>query len=120
MSQRKPDRAVQVTLVVISLVVVAVLLGLLMYFLLSAAVVAEEQLSRALVRLAWFILALLALTLLMLFWVVMREVVRATRRPDRRRTPYVNVWAEAGRRFQPPDADDQADDNAPGQDRPAD
>ena len=62
---------------------------------------AEDVLVRRFVgRLAWFSLALLGLTAVLLFWSLVR--LFRSRVPPRRgriRTPYVNAWELAGKRF---------------------
>ena len=89
----------------------AVLIGLTTR---AAAAVDDAQAQRLLARLAWVSVALLALTLIVLLWMVMRFVRRRFRPPGRSCTPYVDAWALAGQRFKleenPLDEDDDEDD----------
>jgi membrane protein implicated in regulation of membrane protease activity len=63
-------------------------------------------------RLASVSAGLLALCGVMLAWVVVRYArYRLRRRHERSQTPYVDAWAEAGRRITLPDGEDEdADD----------
>ena len=66
-------------------------------------------------RIAWLSLLLLCIEALLLFWVVIRHAREGlSRTMPRERTQYVDIWAEAGQRFQlqedAPDEDDEQDD----------
>jgi len=64
------------------------------------ASLSQGETRSAVVRLAWLATALLALCLLMLTWVIARYArERLHIERERTKTPYVDAWAEAGRRL---------------------
>ena len=115
MTDRTRNQSVSLAILIISLVVLVSGLGVLTLLTARAAGGAEDVLVRRFVgRLAWFSLALLGLTAVLLFWSVVR--LFRSRVPPRRgriRTPYVNAWELAGKRFkleEHPDQDPEGQD----------
>ena len=93
-------RVVRFVVVAGGLCAMAVCLGVLLMLVLRQAQAVEGDARHYLVRLAWVCLVMLLLTLLILLWVAGRfvlDLMRAQRPPEP--TPYVDAWAEAGRRF---------------------
>jgi len=74
----------------------------------AAAVASDPAAKRALVRLAWLALAMLALDVLVSFWLVVRILFSRSRHQHvGGSTPYVDAWSAAGRRFQLDDTDEE-------------
>jgi len=75
-------------------------LGVLTILTLRAAAAMEDPLRGRLVRLAWLSLALTALAIVMLAGLVVHFFRRRLFPPSPHApTPYVDAWAEAGRRY---------------------
>jgi membrane protein implicated in regulation of membrane protease activity len=92
----------------------ALMVGLIVLVVLiaRAAVGAQAPVRHAMLRLAWFAVALLGVTAVLLVWVLIRYVRERFQAPSRRgRTDYVDAWREAGRRFRL-DSDEQEEDDA--------
>lgn len=69
----------------------------------GAAAAANAKTAGLMVRLAWVSAAMLALTVVLLFWLVIHRI-RGRFRPIRQeRTLYVDAWALAGQRAKPID-----------------
>jgi len=101
--EMRPDRpgAGRFTFLLVLLVVIAAAMGALTFITLRAAVGADEKTRSALVRLAWFSFALLGLTLVALFWAVVRQSLLIRRQEQATGSmEYVDVWAEAGKRIE--------------------
>ena len=104
MTHPNTSRALNSILLVVLLGAMAAALAALTIVTARAAAAAEDpDLQRVVARLAWLTLVLLAVTLLLLLWAVMRLVRSRLPRPRRSApTPYVDAWALAGRRFKLP------------------
>ena len=89
-------------ILIAALFVISIGLGALTFLTIQAADVTDDVAVRKLLaELAWVAVALLGLTLVVLMWSVMRFVrSRITVSRTHTRTPYVDAWAEAGRRYQ--------------------
>lgn len=59
-----------------------------------------------LARLAWVSAALMAVTLLVLFWVVIHFILGRAKQVSHHRTQYVDAWRLAGQRVKPIDDDE--------------
>ncbi|MFP4354725.1 MAG: hypothetical protein ACLFUJ_06330 [Phycisphaerae bacterium] len=70
-------------------------------------------------RIAWLSLLLLCIEAMLLFWVVIRHAREGlSRTAPRQRTQYVDIWAEAGQRFQlQEDEEDEEDEQSDPPDR---
>ena len=93
-----------------------VLLGLLLRDAADADAAGRTQQAQA--RLAWVCLAMLAGTLVVLVWTVLRYIRFRTVRPPRPRpTPHVDAWALAGQRLRLEDAPplEEEDQERPGE-----
>jgi len=107
-------RTVSMVVTVIGLVVIAAVLTWLVVVTTRQAQHSDERTREGLVRLAYVSLVLLGMTLVLLGWVVVRHLItRGGRKADRRPTPYVNAWEEAGRRFQLDESDLPEDQEPP-------
>jgi membrane protein implicated in regulation of membrane protease activity len=98
--------------VILALLVVLCLgQGLAMVWLLRVAWQTQTPVGQSLTQVAWLLLILLCLTLLILFWMVVRRWREGILNSSQaRKTDYVDVWSEAGRRVQPErDAPGQGD-----------
>jgi membrane protein implicated in regulation of membrane protease activity len=98
--------------VVLALLVVLCLgQALAMGWLLRVAWRSDGPVGQSLTQIAWLLLILLSLTLLILFWMVARRWREGIlNSPAVRKTEYVDVWSEAGRRVQAEeDAGEQSD-----------
>lgn len=77
----------------------------------AAAGVSDPAVKKLLARLAWLALAMLALDVVVSFWLVVRVLSARSRRLHiGGSTPYVDAWSTAGKRFQLDDSDGQDDD----------
>jgi len=100
--QRRPDWTRFLTLL-LALGVMAAILGTLLGVVLSGAQQAPEKQKAGLVRLAVVCVAMLGLTLIVMFWLVLRFVgSRIVKPPEQTRTEHVDAWRLAGQRMQPP------------------
>lgn len=111
-------RRINFAVLVIGLTALAGMLGTLLAILTQAAGTTGDPHTRAfLARLAWACAAVLALTLVLLAWVLARYVAyRIGPGRKARRTKYVDAWALAGKRLKPPpedEDDDQEGDSSP-------
>lgn len=97
---------------IIFLVGMAVGLGVLLSLALHGAIGADEPTKKLLARLAWISVALLGLTLLMLFWLVAHYLTNKFRTQGHPPTEYVDAWRLAGQRAraEPQDEDEIEDD----------
>ncbi len=117
-------RRIEFAVMVITLMVMATGLGCLMFI--TAGHAADEPDSdtrKMLARLAWMSLALLALVVVVLAWLVIRHAALRLRERKTKPapTPYVNSWALAGKRIQiPPDAPETLADLGIGEDDDSD
>jgi len=107
------DRAQTISFAVRIAVLMTVTVGLATQTFMSAEAtgrIADEPARKLLARIGWLSVAMLGLTLVLLFWTVVRYFRR--RLPPgvgHQRTPYVDAWSLAGKRFQ---LDDSEDDQA--------
>lgn len=87
---------------------------------LPAAILAASEVSRtSALRLssAWMALLMTSLVGLVVLLAVMRQVRRPLRERKRKRpTPFIDAWAEAGRRMQAPGSPDSPGGDADGRD----
>lgn len=97
--------------VVLSLLVVQALgQGVAMALVFRLAWQGQEGAGGALAQIAWLLLILLCLTLLILFWMVARRWREGILDgPEARKTAYVDLWSEAGRRMELQEDDDWED-----------
>ncbi|MHC4981685.1 MAG: hypothetical protein ACYTF6_00765 [Planctomycetota bacterium] len=110
MKQLETTRSLNFTLTTMGLIVIGVALTAMFIVTTRDALNSSGETRRYLSRLAWLSAALLALCLLMLVWVLARRAKhRISRRKTRSQTPYVDAWAEAGKRLKLRDADKQQD-----------
>jgi len=117
----KQARRASFLVMVIWLAALCVGLGVLLALLLRDAADADAagRTQQAQARLAWVCLAMLAGTLVVLAWTVLRYIRFRTARPTRRRpTPHVDAWALAGQRLRLEDAPplEEEDQEQPGED----
>ena len=108
-------RSVNFTLTAMGLVAVAGAMAAMLIATTRGAAGFTGHTRSYLFRLAWLSAALLAICLLMLAWVVVRHArQRITRRTPRSETPYVDAWAEAGKRLKLKDEEkDEPDEDGP-------
>lgn len=111
----KKIRTANFVLTVVSLVLLIVGLLALVLLAANAARGADANTRKFLVRMAWVATALMGLALIMLVWVILRRL-RSRFEPSGRHapTPYVDAWAEAGKRIQ---VETEEDDDQPEEDR---
>jgi len=112
MTERIKSNSISLGILILSLTVLACALGILTLLTARAANATDDiEVRRFVGRLAWFSLALLGFTIVLLFWSVVRGFrSRIHQRRGRARTPYVDAWALAGKRFkleEHPDEDPQ-------------
>jgi hypothetical protein len=103
-------RAVNFALTVTALVFGAGSFAALMLITLRFADPADGPQQTYLLRMAQISAVLLALCLILLAWTLLRHL-RLPNRAERTQTPYVDAWAEAGRRFRFDEEDDLDVDN---------
>ena len=115
MKRRTTSRAINFTILTVSLVAIAVVLvGMLFVTAAAAAHASDHRTKRLILTLAWTSFAALGGTVLLLMWVVIRWIrYRLQPEEPREPTPVVDAWAEAGERYQL-DEDDQ-DEGGEGQ-----
>ncbi|MGC9455153.1 MAG: hypothetical protein ACP5HU_09850 [Phycisphaerae bacterium] len=116
MEVRRPSAARTISFAILfaSLIIAAgMLVALLVTMLDRAEATDDPELRRILVRVAWATLVMLAVDMLVLLWGAMRFMSRVLGAPPPRRppTPYIDAWAEAGRRLklEEQDEDDEED-----------
>ena len=81
----------------------------------SAAAELGKPAGRHLGHLAWLAVVLLGFDMLMIFWLAIRAMgARGRYHRLHHRTPYVDVWAEAGQRFR---LDEESQDDGPDDDK---
>jgi len=112
-----PTHRVQtVSLTILAVVLVAIAAGLAGLVALSigaAGATGDAEARRLFIWMAGLSVALLGLTLVVLFWTAARWVRSRLRRPGTHGpTPYVDAWALAGKRFTLPEeeAEDDGED----------
>jgi hypothetical protein len=115
MEMKRPSAARTVSFAVLftSLLVAAGMLGALLAIALRQAQSADDPaVRRLLLVVAWTSLVLLALDMVLLLWGAARLLSRRYAWPQRRHppTPHVDAWAEAGRRLQVDDQEDEEQD----------
>ena len=102
------------------LALLAAALGAMLFLMLRQAGQTHDAEQRYFVRMAWLCLFMLCLTLLLAFWLLMRLFATWVPSGGHPPTPYVDAWAEAGRRMKAPaDADESGaggDDDEEGPD----
>lgn len=98
---KKAARVVNLIVTVGLLVILAVGLGVIA--VLSAQVAGHQATPTDRHLLGWLsavALTLLAMVLVLLFWVVVRHVrARLNAGDEKKPTPYIDAWAESGKRF---------------------
>ena len=73
----------------------------------------EYQAKKLLTRLAWVSIAMLGLTVVMIFWVVIRFLTqRFAPSTQHQHTPYVDAWKLAGQRVKPEEEDEQSGEDS--------
>jgi len=109
MNRRTTSRAINFTILTVSLMAIAVVLAAMLYVTVTFASQAPDRRTKRLVlTLAWTSLAALGGTLLLLMWVVIRWIrCRLRSEAPRKPTPVVDAWAEAGERFQLEEDDEE-------------
>ncbi len=101
------DRTISFIVIAVFLVVCAITLGLLIAMVAANIGDADGKAKQLLGRFAWICTVMLGVTVVFLFWHVMRFFrFRMNSGEKFSPTPYVNAWAEAGRRMQAPPEDD--------------
>jgi len=117
MNRRTTSRAINFTILTVSLLAIAVVLAAILYVTITTAIQAPDRRTKRLVlTLAWTSLAALGGTLVLLLWVVIRWI-RCRLQPEAPHgpTPVVDAWAEAGERFQlEEDDEDEGDERDEG------
>jgi len=101
-----------VSSVIVTLLLVAMTAGLLYVFLKAAdaAAGADEKTRADLGRLAWLGMALLGVSAVLLFGSLARTLRFCLRKQaPSKPTPYVDAWAEAGRRIKLPDDEEESE-----------
>lgn len=76
-------------------------MGIMFGLTLHGAQGATDEVKKLLRLLAWMSVAMLGLTLLMLFWLVVRFMMRRIRPQGHGPTEYVDAWSLAGKRVKP-------------------
>jgi uncharacterized protein involved in cysteine biosynthesis len=100
------SRRASFAILVIALVTFLALVAGVLYWVLKSAAEAEPALRDYLMKMAALATAVLVLTVLILFAVVIRHIASRITSPTEKPTAgtYENAWAEAGRRLKPEDA----------------
>ena len=112
MEVRRHSTARIVSSVIVTLLLAAMAAGLLYVFLKAAdaAAGADERTRADLGRLAWLGMALLSISAVLLFGSLVRTLRFCLRKQaPREPTPYVDAWAEAGRRIKLPDDEEESE-----------
>ncbi len=104
----KRVRTVNFVVLLVMLGILTVGLGSLTYLATGAAPMAEsDNMQKLLARLGWVSLSMLCITLLLLFWTVIRFYRhRFPSSHAASETPYVDAWSLAGERFKLEEEDD--------------
>lgn len=110
--RRQAVRAVNFMLTVVGLLVIAGAMGVMIAIAARAAPDSAPEAREYFYRLAWIAAAMLGLALVMLTWTVSRYLRRRSRESRHEPTPYVDAWAEAGRRARVDDEDEDDPDEA--------
>jgi len=99
-------RRASFAMVVIGLVACAAMVGGVLYWSLKAAATAETEVRNYLTRIAALATAVLILSVVILFAVIVRYVALRLSSPEGPRAPdaYEDAWTEAGRRLKAEDA----------------
>lgn len=109
-------RKASAVVVTVLLAFMTAALGYMVHVVAAQAGQADPKTHSALARLAWLTLLLLGVSAVLLVWSAARTlrlfVARRERHPP---TPYVDAWAEAGRRMKVDDEEDN-EDEPPGPD----
>lgn len=107
----KPSRWAGLGIGVIYLVGIAVGLGILLSLMMHGPDLtdnpAQKLVQKMLARMAWICVAMLGLTLLMLFWLVAHALTQRLRGPRHAPTEYVDAWRLAGERAKPEEEDEE-------------
>jgi len=112
------DRSQVISFAIRAAVLLAVAIGLAAQTFMAAEAagqMTDEPARKLLAKIAWLSVAMLGLTLLLLFWTVARFFRR--RLPGglaHHRTPYVDAWALAGKRFQLDDSESESEEGEDG------
>jgi len=97
---RKTKSLVHFILPAASMVLLIAALAVSLMYVLKAADLADTEVKGYFLNVAWILLALMLLAVLMLIWLAIRFVGNYLRLQKRgEKTPYVDAWAEAGKRF---------------------
>ncbi len=103
------SQALQRIVLIACLAALAAMLGAMLYLMLHRAGQTHDAEQRYFVRMAWLCLFMLCLTLLFIFWLLMRLLAAWLRSGGHPPTPYVDAWSEAGRRMKAPVDEDESD-----------
>ena len=110
-------RTMRVVYAVVPLAVPAVMAGGLVVLIhmtnQAAAAAADQHVRKILTRVAWIELALLGMTMILLFGGAIRLFRFLLPRKNRTETPYVDAWAVAGERFELPTDTSDLDEDFP-------
>ena len=110
MKQTRTSRSISFMFTAMGLLAVAGAMAASLVITSRAAARSEGEARHNLLLLAWLSAALLTLCLLMLTWAVVRHAkYRMQQKTTRSETPYVDAWAEAGKRLKLEDEDQQAE-----------
>ncbi len=103
--------AVSFAIVVVTLIAICAGLAVMIVITTRGAKEAEGAMEHYFYRMAWLSLALLALSIVVLVWVVIHHVSgRLGRKSSRPPTQHVDAWALAGKRFKLEEDSDQQDE----------
>ncbi len=108
------ERTISFVVITVFLIGCAITLGLLIAMIAANIGDADGKTKHLLGRFAWICTVMLGVTLVFLFWHVMRFLrFRMSGGEKFSPTPYVNAWSEAGRRMQvPPEDDEEHEDDS--------
>lgn len=102
LTDRQQGRSSSFAITLVFLVGMAVGLAILLGMILHGVAGAEGASRKLLSRLAWISMAMLGLTLVMLFWIVAHYLMGRFRPQGHQPTEYVDAWKLAGQRVKPP------------------
>lgn len=109
-----PTRGVSTILVACVLILLAG--GLVAQIVLASSAASDTDdlaVKKTLARLAWLALVMLAINVVISFWLVLRVLFARNRRVHiGGSTPYVDAWSAAGERFRLDDSDEEDEDEA--------